>query len=132
MKKQLSNRLGSCPCCKKQIANASTVYQGGPLDGHYKTIKDWFPDVYINVFITTAGSQVHLHMCENCTNTLTSAKLRDLWAYVIEGMVLEADNEYRQLVGASALTTKQHDVQQNNINKLRGQTLVGMYWKQKV
>lgn len=132
MKKQLQNRLGTCSCCSKQIANPQTLYQGGPLDGHYRTIKEWFPGVHLNVFITTLGTQVHLHMCEACTNTLTPAKLRDLWAYVLEGMELEADNEYRQAVGATALTARQYEVQRANINKLRGQTLVGMYWKQKV
>lgn len=132
MKHQLNNRLGTCPCCSKQIANPGALYQGGILDGHYKTIKSWFAGVYLNVFITTSGSQVHLHMCEACTNSLTSAKMRDLWAYVLEGMVLESDNEYRQAVGASGLTAKQRATQQEYINELRSQTLVGMYWKQKV
>ena len=132
MKTPLINRLGACPCCKKQIANPGSLYSGGILDGHYKSIKEWFPGTCLNVFITTLGTQVHLHMCENCTNNLTSVNIRGLWSYVIEGMELEANSEYRAAVGAEPLTAKQHQIQQDGINKLRGQTLVGMYWKQKV
>lgn len=132
MKKQLTNRLGSCPCCNKQIANPGSLYTGGILKGHYKTIKEWLPGVFLNVFISTLGTQIHLHMCESCTNNLTAANIRGLWAYVLEGMELEADGEYRQAVGAEALTEKQYKQQQDVIKKLRGQALVGMYWKQKV
>lgn len=132
MNQQLTNRLGSCACCHKQIANPGKLYVGGMLDGHYKTIKEWFVGVHLNVFITTSGTQVHVHMCETCTNNLTSGMIRDLWAYIIEGMELESNKDYRQAVGANPLTDKQYASQQNSINKLRNQTLVGMYCKQKV
>lgn len=132
MNQQLTNRLGSCACCHKQIANPSKLYQGGILDGHYRVIKEWFADVYLTVFITTLGTQIHVHMCEGCTNSLTPDKIRDLWAYVIEGLELESDKEYRQAVGANSLTAKQYAIQQDSINELRGQTLVGIYCKQKV
>ena len=126
------SRLGACPSCKSIIADADTLFVGGKLDAQIRTIKRYHDGVERGIFLTTLGTQVHLTMCESCLHDVTPEKLHMLWKYVIEGMRLEVDPEYRKEVGAGPLNPEQTKIQKDSILKLEAHTLLGLYCKHKV
>ena len=132
MSDPIKNELGTCPGCGCDIAQARTFFTTGPLEGQMQTITGWLEDVHRAVFITVTGSQIHLTMCGQCIKGIDSGILRNLWDFVLNGMVMESSQWYREAVGVQPLDAKQAAYQKDLILRERSNALVGLYCTHKV
>lgn len=132
MSNQIKNELGTCPGCGCGIAQAATFFTSGPLDGQISSIKGWHEGVHRAVFITVTGNQVHLTMCGQCITEIDSGTLRNLWDFVLDGMVMESSQWYREAVGVAPLDAEQAAYQKGLILRERSNALVGIYCTHKV
>ena len=132
MSNQIKCELGTCPGCGCDVAQADTYFSSGPLDGQMRTLKCWHEDVRTAVFITVTGNQVHLTMCCDCIKGIDSGTLRNLWDFVLDGMVMESSQWYREAVGVQPLDAEQAAYQKGLIIRERSNALVGLYCTHKV
>lgn len=132
MSNQIKCEFGTCPGCGCVIAQADTFFTKGPLDGQMSSIKGWLEDVHRAVFITVTGNQIHLTMCGQCIKGIDSGTLRNLWDFVLDGMVMESSQWYREAVGAQPLDAEQTAYQKDLIIRERSNALVGLYCTHKV